>query len=91
MKWKHYAAGALLVIGLGWLHIASTEPSAAQAVKQGSVQKWEYTAEIRNTPDVSIPAFNRLGANGWELCLVTSTTDYGSNTTYYIFKRPKKR
>ena len=48
------------------------------------MKKWEYTAEVSETPLQS--KLNTLGADGWELVSAFHDSQYGY---VYYFKRPK--
>lgn len=57
------------------------------AVTQQKPQQWEYKLEFK----MSEKKANELGAQGWELAAIesTSTAGIGNNVPVYVFKRQK--
>ncbi|BCX47447.1 hypothetical protein HAHE_13550 [Haloferula helveola] len=86
MKNKVMSAAAVLLFstaGISWVVAQSKPEPAAPAQPSGP---WEYTT-LRNS--VSSPTafereLNRLGADGWELCLFDETR------SVWVFKRPQR-
>ena len=65
------------------------EPTPAQEQAKVVVQKWEYKIVLPdNTEDplLNQKQFDKLGDNGWELCVTHSST----RPHYCIFKRLKR-
>jgi hypothetical protein len=87
---KTGAFGLAVILGLilmvAWL---SREAVGAQEKPVPALQKWEY--KIVRPDNVEDPLanqtqFDKLGAEGWELCAAHSST----RPNYCIFKRPKR-
>ena len=83
MKNKVMSAAAVLlfsIVGISWV-VAQTKPAPAQPSGL-----WEYKS-VRNSVSSTASLereLNRLGADGWELCLFDETR------TAWIFKRPQR-
>jgi hypothetical protein len=90
MTRKTVGVGLALALGMallfGWL---SRQPIGAQEEAPPAVQKWEYKVVLPDDaldPRKNEAQFNRLGADGWELCAAQGNT----SPNYCIFKRPKR-
>ena len=80
--------GLVLILALVW---HSRGPALAQEKPALALQKWEYKVESVNTVAVfqAEKRFNKLGAQGWELC-ATERNGEKEGITFVIFKRPKR-
>jgi hypothetical protein len=90
MNTKNIAVGMLAIVGLVLL-LASYSLQRVNAQEQASpaVQKWEYKVVLPESvqdPLVNQAQFNRLGAEGWEMCAVHSST----LPNYCVFKRSRR-
>jgi hypothetical protein len=75
-----------LILLVTWL---SRAPVGAQEKAAPSVQKWEYRIILPDNvedPRANQAQFDKLGADGWELCVAHSST----RPNYCVFKRPKR-
>lgn len=78
------AVVCVLLLLAGW---PSREPTGAQ--EKPAVQKWEYKIILPDRADDPLAnqgQFDRLGAEGWELCAAHSST----RPNYCVFKRPRR-
>ena len=90
MSTRTVGIGLATVLGLillaAWL---SREPVGAQEKPAPILQKWEYKIVLPDNvedPRANQAQFDKLGAEGWELCAVHSST----RPNYCVFKRPKR-
>ena len=90
MSMKTATVGLSAVLGLtllvAWF---SREPVSAQEKPAPAVQKWEYKIVLPDNvedPRANQTQFDKLGAEGWELCAAHSST----RPNYCVFKRPKR-
>lgn len=75
-----------LILLAAWF---SREPVGAQEKAGPVLQKWEYKIVLPDNaedPRANQTQFDKLGADGWELCAAHSST----RPNYCIFKRPKR-
>ena len=63
------------------------QQSAAQAVEQRTIQKWEYQTRNSDGGHLSDSSLENLGSQGWELVAVWAPREARSR---FVFKRPKK-
>jgi hypothetical protein len=79
---NHLMIFALLLALCGSLYFTNSTSQAAPAP-----QTWEYKFEYKMNEKKA----NQLGAEGWELAAIvsTSTAGIGTNVPAYVFKRPK--
>lgn len=86
---KNNVAVIAAVVGVVLFFITSSrEPARAQAQP---AQKWEYKIVLLDNgadqdPRNNQAAFNKLGADGWELAAIHSAT----RPEYSVFKRPQR-
>ena len=87
MTGKVSAYGLSAVVGavvVAWLARGS---AGAQERPAPAAQKWEYKIVYPdNDPLANHAGFNKLGADGWELCVMHS----GTRPAYCVFKRPAR-
>ncbi|MFO0958654.1 MAG: hypothetical protein U0800_14690 [Isosphaeraceae bacterium] len=82
------AIGAILVAAL--IGVAgSRAPQAASGQVANLPPQWEYHVSVQSNPRTP-QELNRLGAEGWELCTVTSPLPNEQQTYTLLFKRPKR-
>ena len=75
-----------LIVLVAWL---SRGPAVAQDKPVTALQKWEYKIVLPQSvtdPRDNQAQFDKLGAEGWELCAAHSST----RPNYCIFKRPRR-
>jgi hypothetical protein len=79
-------AALVLILLVAW---ASRDSIAAQEKAAIAVQKWEYKIVLPDNiedPRANQGHFDKLGSDGWELCVAHSST----RPHYCVFKRPKR-
>jgi hypothetical protein len=80
------AAALVLILFAAW---ASRDSIGAQEKATVAVQKWEYRIILPDNvedPRANQNRFDKLGSDGWELCVMHSST----LPHYCVFKRPKR-
>jgi hypothetical protein len=91
MNTRIVGIGLVTVLGLTFLAAwLSREPVGAQEKPAPSLQKWEYKIVLPDSiedPRANQAQFDKLGAEGWELCAMHSGTP---RPNYCVFKRPKR-
>lgn len=87
---KSANVGLTVILGLALLGAwFSRERVGAQEKPAALVQKWEYKIVLPNNtedPLLNQAQFDKLGVDGWELCVAHSST----RPHYCVFKRPKR-
>jgi hypothetical protein len=89
---KTRVIGLAVVLGVVLLATRfSREPVSAQEKPVPRLEKWEYKIVLPdngpdNDPRANQVEFNKLGTEGWELCVA----HIGNRPEYCIFKRPKR-
>ncbi len=74
MRKSTFAFALTLLVAIAWIGSQSNQPHAADA-QRVAVQKWEYHFE-QSVAKVNEDTFNKLGAEGWELCTLTAADQY---------------
>jgi hypothetical protein len=86
---SHVLVFVLVLVLIGWGIQLARSPLSAQEAKKtdaNAVHKWEYKVVLPENiedPRLNQSQFDKLGAQGWELCGLT-----GNTPSYIVFKRP---
>jgi hypothetical protein len=85
MRKSTFTLAVSLFAAILWIGLQGNQPHAAEDAKP-IMQKWEYHLEFGIGGD-SAASLNKLGADGWEMCGLTTSS---STITVAAFKRPKR-
>jgi hypothetical protein len=74
---------ALALVACAWTLATSSSSQAAEN------ERWEYTELQLASNASSVPAFNRLGAEGWELVNVVAACEDGAYCQWWAYLKRK--